>query len=333
MFVVIVATLMSIVVAGEIDSVTPVTIPRITTPYINGQLHFASLGDWGFNGPDQLAVAKQIGIHTGQSFNSTFLLAIGDNFYDVGVANDTDPQWQTTYSQIYTAPSLNIPWYPILGNHDHANGRGQGEVDFYLNKRDSRWTMPYFWYTYNYYFNSTTSPVQNVSVQFILIDTINLTGSTGDDTGKIGEAQFAWLEGELNSSTTDWLIVVGHYPIWSAGEHGNNKYLNTRLRLMLQKYNADVYICGHDHTLQHLQDKVNTTQFIVSGNGAKRGTITPTPELVFGVVDPGFYLHVVENKDTLKHSAIDLNGKVIYEYTQNRLPKLHEKTITPATTA
>jgi hypothetical protein len=45
-------------------------------------LRFVSLGDWGAVNADQAAVARQIGIHA-ESFNASFLLAVGDNFYDV----------------------------------------------------------------------------------------------------------------------------------------------------------------------------------------------------------------------------------------------------------
>ena len=37
--------------------------------------------------------------------------------------------------------------YVVLGNHDEHLGRGQGEIDFYLNHRDSRWILPAHWYT------------------------------------------------------------------------------------------------------------------------------------------------------------------------------------------
>jgi len=92
--------------------------------------HFVSLGDWGSINKDQAAVARQIG-ESVAVFNASVLLAVGDNFYEDGVANDTDPQWQHTYREVYTAKSLDIPWYAILGNHDHHLGRGQAEIDYY----------------------------------------------------------------------------------------------------------------------------------------------------------------------------------------------------------
>lgn len=306
----------------------------LASPKSNGDYRFLSLGDWGSVGKDQSGVAAAIGA-TAESFLPHFLLAAGDNFYEDGVANDTDPQWKTTYEEVYSAQSLQVPWVAILGNHDHHLGRGQGEIDFYLNKRDNRWFMPYYWYSVNFSFLDNNS--NNVTVQIINIDTIILTGITmakyGDINAKLGlrvgqnasEIHWQWLENELGNSTADWVFVHGHYPVYSAGEHGNTAPLVDRLLPLLNKYNVDIYLCGHDHTLQHLQDSPSSTQYYVSGNGAKRGTITPIKQSMFGVVDPGFMTHQIVGRSNLTTTMIDLNGKQIYSYTQNRLTKRYER--------
>lgn len=300
----------------------------LTAQSVCAQLNFVSLGDWGYVNTDQANVATQIGIGAA-AVNATFLLALGDNFYLDGVANDTDPQWNTTYANVYNNPSLDIPWYAFLGNHDHHYGRGQGEIDFYLNHRDKRWYLPNFWYTL-----SMPIPNSKLTLDFIFIDTVIWSGQpcTTCDRSEIGmriaqsqrDEQIAWFNKTIQASTADWLIVGGHYPVYSGGEHGSTGFLDTELLPFLQMYNVDMYLCGHDHTLQHLQNSANSTQFFVSGNGAWRGSYTPIKQSVFGVVDPGFMTHTIDG-DKLVTTAIDHTGKTVYQYTQARIPKTHKK--------
>src|ERR1700733_10228806 len=47
-----------------------------------------------------------------------------------------------------------------------------------------------------------------------------------------------------------YLIVSGHFPVYSVAEHGPTKCLVDRLRPLLHQYQATAYLCGHDHNLQ-----------------------------------------------------------------------------------
>ena len=87
-----------------------------------------------------------------------------------------------------------------------------------------------------------------------------------------------------------------------------------RLQPLLHEYHVDMYICGHDDTLQHLIDSHNI-YYYVSGNGAKRGTYSDIKQSIFGAVDPGYMIHSM-NQTHMYTQIIDKDGKVLYTTVQ-----------------
>ncbi len=82
-------------------------------------------GDWGWNSFNQTLTSYEMSVYA-WIINAEFLIALGDNFYADGVTGTDDTLWDTAFHDVYTAPSLNIPWYGILGNHDyHGNVQAQ----------------------------------------------------------------------------------------------------------------------------------------------------------------------------------------------------------------
>ena len=51
-----------------------------------------------------------------EALNAQFLVNVGDNHYYYGVKSSTDSAWKTNFEDVYTAKSLAIPWYSVLGN-------------------------------------------------------------------------------------------------------------------------------------------------------------------------------------------------------------------------
>lgn len=47
----------------------------------------------------------------------SFVVSTGDNFYSDGVANASDPGWWESFESVYASPSLQVPWYAVMGNH------------------------------------------------------------------------------------------------------------------------------------------------------------------------------------------------------------------------
>jgi hypothetical protein len=100
-----------------------------------GQVSFVTLGDWGgatlgdYHETDEKAVAKTLAA-AAASLSAQFLVNVGDNHYYYGVKSATDPAWKTNFEDVYTAKSLAIPWYSVLGNREFVEGgrrKAEGE--------------------------------------------------------------------------------------------------------------------------------------------------------------------------------------------------------------
>jgi len=131
--------------------------------------------------------------------------------------------------------------------------------------------------------------------------------------------QLAWLETNLKNCNKKWKIVCGHYPLYSCGDHGNTNDLIQLIEPLFKKYGVDLYICGHDHSFQHIKkDKVN---YIVTGCVSKIGSINlnvPIKQYMLNnFVKPGFTSLLID-ANVLTIDYIDTNAKSIYKYYINK---------------
>ncbi|HUB66969.1 MAG TPA: tartrate-resistant acid phosphatase type 5 family protein, partial [Candidatus Methylacidiphilales bacterium] len=268
-------------------------------------LHFLVIGDWGRLGrPDQHQVATQMA-ETAQSLGAAFVISAGDNFYEDGVESATDPQWKESFENVYRAPSLQTPWYVILGNHDY-HGNCQAQLDYATTH--PRWVMPARYYTQTRSFGSSSA------VDFVFIDTSPMVKSYRKEDKiehpKLREnvltqdvpTQLQWLEETLAGSKADWKIVVGHHPIYSGGMHGDQPELIQQVLPLLQKYNVQAYFCGHDHDLQHL--KAGKIDLFVSGGGSEHRPSHEVAQSQFDKSSSGF-MAISLRKDELLVRVID----------------------------
>ncbi len=269
-------------------------------------LNFLVFGDWGRNGEkDQRDVATQMAA-TAQTMNTKFIISVGDNFYEDGVKSVNDPQWQSSFENVYAAPSLQVPWQVILGNHDY-HGNCDAQIEY--SQTSSRWQMPARYYTRKAVVDS------NNTVEFFYLDTTPMKGNDDlaipllhlhtQDTSK----QLAWLEAALAASTATWKIAIGHHPIYSGGDHGDTPYLIKHVLPLLEKYKVQAWFNGHDHDLQHLQaGKLN---MFCSGAGSKVRQPKTTARTKFAKGCSGFTA-VTLSADQLDVRMIDDQGQLLY---------------------
>ena len=281
---------------------------------IPGALNFIAMGDWGRNGADhQKEVATQMG-KTASEINAQFVIATGDNFYPSGVISQWDPLFKYSFEDIYTAFSLQWDWYLVLGNHDY---KSNPDAQVAYSKISRRWKMPA-----RYYSRLISMPGDTGSKILILfIDTNPLIPEfysnieygpnvkTQDST-----KQKKWIEKQLSvkSANIKWKIVVGHHPMFTSGSRTDGydtKAIRNSLKSLFDKYGVDVYLAGHEHSLQHLVK--GKTQHFISGAASEKTPVHLIPESKMAASEYGFMVFSV-SKDKLAVNTVDYTGKIIY---------------------
>ncbi|KAI5673446.1 hypothetical protein M9H77_13810 [Catharanthus roseus] len=236
----------------------------------DGTLNFLVVGDWGRKGDfNQSQVAQQMGI-VGEILDVDFVISTGDNFYDNGLVGEHDPAFVDSFTNIYTANSLQKQWYSVLGNHDYR-GDTRAQLSPLLRKIDNRWLCLRSFIVdaeiVEIFFVDTTPFVKeyfNIDTKGHVYDWRDV-GSQKKYTAKVLKD----LESALTESRANWKFVVGHHAIRSVGHHGDTNELVERLLPILQANNVDLYMNGHDHCLEHIQDTKSPIQFLTSGAGSK----------------------------------------------------------------
>jgi tartrate-resistant acid phosphatase type 5 len=230
-----------------------------------------------------------------------FAVMLGDNIYPNGPTAGADgrddaDRFRRVLFEPYAplasyAPGFRI--YAALGNHDWRTSReaAMGEVRYLAE------TRPFYMDGIRYRVAPTGNPRE---VEIFVLDThVLLSGVTvledelADDgselhteevdppndwsmpQGDVERGMTNWLERSLAESPARWKIVMGHHPIWSSA---GSKFQQARaLRALilpaLCRY-ADLYLAGHEHTLElHSDDCRDVPE--------ARGR-APLPEVVSG---------------------------------------------------
>lgn len=294
---------------------TPVTKTLIKDPTA---LNFIAMGDWGRNGADhQKQVAKQMGI-TAADVKAQFVISTGDNFYPSGVISEHDPSFKYSFEDIYTDFALQWDWYPILGNHDY---KSNPDAQVAYSKISRRWKMPARYYAKKIPINGDL----NNQVLIAFIDTNPLIPEFYKNTeygpnvaGQDTTVQKRWLAKVLSDKDTSikWKIVVGHHPMYTGGSRTDaydTKAIRSTLKPVLDRYGVDVYLTGHEHSLQYIKPAGKTHHFI-SGAASEKTPVKLIDDMQMAASTYGFMLFSV-SKDLIRLQTINDEGEIIYTTT------------------
>lgn len=244
-------------------------------------LNFYLANDLGRNGYyDQKPIAELMG-QMAENVDIEAVVAAGDVHHFEGVRSVNDPLWMTNYELVYSHPELMIPWYPILGNHEYR-GNTQAVLDY--SQVSARWEMPARYYT-------KVLENDDITVRLVMIDTAPLLDKYRKDTEKYPDAckqdmdkQLAWLDSVLTSAKEDWVLVVGHHPIYADTDKNDSERLDMEKRVdsILRKHNnVNMYLCGHIHNFQHIRKAGSKIDYVVNTSASLSRKVKAVEGTVF----------------------------------------------------
>lgn len=266
--------------------------------------------DLGRNGYYQQRPIAELMGNMAEEIGPECVLAVGDVHHFNGVVSVDDPLWTSNYELIYAHPELMIDWLPVLGNHEYR-GNTQAVLDY--AQRSRRWVMPARYYSRVYENDGTT-------VRVVMIDTTPLIEKYRNDSitypdacKQNNDAQLQWLDATLKAAREDWVIVLGHHPVYAQTSKSDSERADMQRVLLpvLHRYgNVAMYVCGHIHNFQHLRMAGDAIDYVVNSAGslsrkvkAVEGTQFCSPEAGFSVISA--------NKNSLALYMIDGKGVAI----------------------
>ena len=210
-----------------------------------------------------------------------FGVLAGDNIYPSGATLGTDGRDDASrFDDLLYRPFIGLQQdnadfsiYAVLGNHDWETSRGGALAQIEWMQSSGLYHLDGLYYR--------AMPAPDVEI-FAFDSTVLLAGHTvykegfAEDgspvvTGIVeppepgavpeGDERYIaqWLEESLRSSTASWKIVLAHHPIWSSssGKYEQAKVLREAILPALCLY-ADVFLVGHEHTLEVHTDDCRT---------------------------------------------------------------------------
>jgi hypothetical protein len=187
-----------------------------------------------------------------------FGVMLGDNVYPNGATlgadgRDDAERFDALLFRPYAPLQARDPAFvihPVLGNHDWNTSREGAMAQVGFLERSPLYSMDGIFY------RAPAAP----GVDVFAIDTSVLLAGAGSARRAWlmprGEEQrmLTWLEQALAASSARWKLVIGHHPLWSSSSAMQSARLRALLLPVLCPH-ADVYLAGHEHTLEaHLDD-------------------------------------------------------------------------------
>lgn len=208
--------------------------------------------------------------------------------------------------------NASIPNVPVVGNHEMHKGPEGREVTHHWRPQFS---LP----------NHGPQGLEETCYTFVYQNArfVILNSNT-----RLQE-QSEWLDQTLAANTSPWVVCSFHHPVFSTAKDRDNAQLRSLWKPILDKYNVDLVLQGHDHTYGRTgletphaetignvpvgvthQDKHIGTVYVVSVSGPKMYTIDQKPFMVRVAEDTQLYQVIHIDQAKLRYESRTANGEL-----------------------
>lgn len=223
---------------------------------------FAAIGDWGRYQKSSVDTANLLEAVLEKRPEVKFVVSTGDNFYPVGVQSVDDPQFKNVFEKLYSGKfTRSLMWVQSLGNHDWWRP-AEPQIN-YGKMRSDRWYLPQTTYGVTFPVPGDDGNDAAADARMYIIDPYGKAASVDKqlllmkkyfEEGVGAGAGVGAATARVKSNPRKfWKIVVGHQPIYSGANHGQEQRVISQRR----KYNAafrsakvNAYLNGDDHLLE-----------------------------------------------------------------------------------
>lgn len=170
---------------------------------------------------------------------------------------------------------------------------------------------------------------------------ISLNSQEALQNEELAQLQAAWLEQVLQNNPARWTVVTYHHPMYSVSQGRDNPILRQYWQPILDKYQVDLVLQGHDHTYGRFSQQTPAGQlsgavYIVSVAGPKMylSTEASRQQMQRAGEDTQLFQLIDISEHELKYQALTVTGDLYDGFVISRRGKqrqLKEAEKLPAT--
>jgi hypothetical protein len=207
---------------------------------------------WGWLAPsrDVAAIGRQL-----RAQAPDLWFHVGDVVYPRGEHR----HWEVAFFRPFADVLRTAPVYAVLGNHDAEHDGGRPLLQNLVLPENDLTGDERLW-------SFAWGPVR-----FVGLDLLQPVDAS--------HPAIRFAARELAAATEPWVVVIGHYPPFSASRQGDRADLVEHLWPLLVAHGVDLMLCGNDHNYQRFHDPGEPVVVVTGGGGKSLYELKDHPRL------------------------------------------------------